>query len=80
MPSGGVGSAEHGKGGKVLLCGPPPMLNAMKWVIYTKTIWYEADGIGLTWPVSDTPHHERSRSSRTRCSCSRLLEEMWGGT
>ncbi|KAI9637192.1 putative NADH-cytochrome b5 reductase 1 [Dioszegia hungarica] len=30
MPSGGVGSAEHGKGGKVLLCGPPPMLNAMK--------------------------------------------------
>ena len=30
MPSGGVGSAEHGKGGKVLLCGPPPMINAMK--------------------------------------------------
>jgi cytochrome-b5 reductase len=30
MPEGGVGSPEHGKGGKVLLCGPPPMINAMK--------------------------------------------------
>lgn len=30
MPSGGVGSAEHGQGGKVLLCGPPPMIGAMK--------------------------------------------------
>lgn len=33
MPDGGVGSAEHGQGHKVLMCGPPPMMNAMKWVI-----------------------------------------------
>lgn len=79
MPSGGVGSAEHGKGGKVLLCGPPPMLNAMKWVDGIRNMVYEADGAGRIWPVSGTPHHERSRSSRIRCSCSRLLEEMWEG-
>lgn len=32
MPSGGVGSATHGEGEKVLMCGPPPMMTAMKWV------------------------------------------------
>ncbi|KAL7420915.1 NADH-cytochrome b5 reductase [Cryptotrichosporon argae] len=30
MPAGGPGASEHGKDGKVLLCGPPPMINAMK--------------------------------------------------
>ena len=30
MPAGGVGSADHGIGHKVLMCGPPPMMTAMK--------------------------------------------------
>ena len=30
MPSGGIGSATHGEGEKVLMCGPPPMMTAMK--------------------------------------------------
>jgi cytochrome-b5 reductase len=30
MPPGGVGSPVHGEGHKVLMCGPPPMINAMK--------------------------------------------------
>lgn len=30
QPAGGVGSSEHGVGPKVLLCGPPPMMTAMK--------------------------------------------------
>ena len=30
QPDGGVGSPEHGVGPKVLLCGPPPMMSAMK--------------------------------------------------
>ncbi|WVW80656.1 NADH-cytochrome b5 reductase 1 [Kwoniella bestiolae CBS 10118] len=30
MPHGGVGSPNHGEGHKVLMCGPPPMMNAMK--------------------------------------------------
>ncbi|ORY27991.1 putative NADH-cytochrome b5 reductase [Naematelia encephala] len=30
MPEGGVGSPVHGEGHKVLLCGPPPMISAMK--------------------------------------------------
>lgn len=30
MPDGGVGSAVHGEGHKVLMCGPPPMIGAMK--------------------------------------------------
>ncbi|WVQ72712.1 NADH-cytochrome b5 reductase 1 [Cryptococcus sp. DSM 104548] len=30
MPEGGVGSATHGEGHKVLMCGPPPMITAMK--------------------------------------------------
>ncbi len=32
MPTGGVGSATHGEGEKVLMCGPPLMMTAMKWV------------------------------------------------
>lgn len=30
MPPSGVGSSNHGEGHKVLMCGPPPMINAMK--------------------------------------------------
>ncbi|OXG11764.1 NADH-cytochrome b5 reductase 1 [Cryptococcus neoformans Tu401-1] len=30
MPPSGVGSANHGEGHKVLMCGPPPMITAMK--------------------------------------------------
>jgi cytochrome-b5 reductase len=30
MPAGGVGSPVHGVGHKVVMCGPPPMMNAMK--------------------------------------------------
>ncbi|OCF35960.1 NADH-cytochrome b5 reductase 1 [Kwoniella heveanensis CBS 569] len=30
MPHGGVGSPNHGEGHKVLMCGPPPMITAMK--------------------------------------------------
>ncbi|KGB78915.2 NADH-cytochrome b5 reductase 1 [Cryptococcus deuterogattii R265] len=30
MPPSGVGSPNHGEGHKVLMCGPPPMINAMK--------------------------------------------------
>ncbi|RXK39392.1 NADH-cytochrome b5 reductase 1 [Tremella mesenterica] len=30
MPKGGVGSSVHGEGEKVLMCGPPPMIGAMK--------------------------------------------------
>jgi cytochrome-b5 reductase len=33
QPAGGVGSSDHGVGPKVLLCGPPPMMTAMKWVV-----------------------------------------------
>ena len=32
MPADGVGSATHLVGHKVLMCGPPPMMSAMKWV------------------------------------------------
>lgn len=30
QPVGGVGSSDHGVGPKVLMCGPPPMMSAMK--------------------------------------------------
>lgn len=30
QPEGGVGSPDHGVGPKVLMCGPPPMMTAMK--------------------------------------------------
>ena len=30
QPAGGVGSPDHGVGPKVLMCGPPPMMGAMK--------------------------------------------------
>ncbi|ORX40877.1 putative NADH-cytochrome b5 reductase [Kockovaella imperatae] len=40
MPEGGVGSPEHGVGHKVLMCGPPPMMNAMK--AHLKEIGYPA--------------------------------------
>lgn len=40
MPEDGPGSPEHGIGHKVLMCGPPPMMGAMKWVLEDKSYGY----------------------------------------
>lgn len=72
MPEGGVGSADHGKGHKVLMCGPPPMMNAMKCVL----CWTRAPRLtraGRTSLALATLLPELCLSWKTRCSYSSVL-------
>lgn len=70
MPHDGVGAPKGGS--KVLLCGPPPMINAMKWVS-TANLVDRADAARIAGATSRrlaTRRRTRSPSSRTRSSAS----------